>query len=214
MPITVPHAALVHAARYLPTLLALALLAACGAAPQTPAAQPSTSPVVAASPAPSAYPAPDTALEPGYPAPDAEPTAYPAPLGEAPQNTVQTPASASAPAPTRPPMVATAAPASTAGSTAPALTSLPPGLDVGEVPPDLALVALSDLIQRAGVAVDAITVVSGEAVEWPDGGVGCPRPGAMYPQVITPGYKLVLAANGREYNYHSSEQGPFFLCER
>jgi hypothetical protein len=36
----------------------------------------------------------------------------------------------------------------------------------------------------------------------------------MYPQVITPGYRLVLAINGREYNYHAPEQGPFFLCER
>jgi len=35
----------------------------------------------------------------------------------------------------------------------------------------------------------------------------------MYPQVITPGYKLVLAVGERQYNYHAASEGPFFLCE-
>lgn len=199
-----------RAARIMLTLLAALLFAACGAAPQTPPAQPSTTPVADA-PAPTTYPAPDTTSgETSYPAPDAAdavPTAYPAPLGEP----LETPASAGVPAPTRPPMTGTAPPA---GSTPPALTSLPAGMNVGEVPADMALVALADLMQRAGVTVDAISVVSGEAVEWPDGAVGCPQPGMMYPQVITPGYRLVLSVDGREYNYHAAEQGSFFLCER
>lgn len=194
-------------------LFVLLALVACGATPQAPAAQSTATPAAAAPAAPSSSPGPDADAAPtAYPAPGADanaaPTAYPAPLGGAPQD----PASTAAPAPTRPPLAVTAAPAAT-GSPA-MLPALPAGMNVGEVPKDLALVAVSDLVQRTGAAPNTISVVSGEAVEWPDGAVGCPKPGMMYPQVITPGYKLVLAVSGREYNYHASERGQFFLCER
>ena len=56
-------------------------------------------------------------------------------------------------------------------------------------------------------------MVSAQAVEWPDGSLGCPQPGMAYLQVITPGYKLVLAAGGQEYSYHAATEGEFFLCE-
>jgi hypothetical protein len=179
------------------TLLALLLLAACGANPQAPA-NPTEAPAAVASPVqvPSAYPAPDASADQGYPAP----------LGSAPETPVPTAASGASGPASQP----TSAPPA---GTAPALDSLPAGMNVGEVPPDLALVAVADLMQRAGVAADAVSVVSGEAVEWPDGAIGCARPGMMYPQVITPGYKLVLAVGERQYTYHAASEGPFFLCE-
>lgn len=177
----------------------LVMLAACGVNPQAPGgvAAPTASPVA---PGGAPYPAPTAAG--AYPAPDA-PTAYPPPLGAAPQPDP----GASAAAPTRPPMEATPV---GGGSGAP---GLPPGFTSGEVPADRAAGALADLLQRTGAAATEVTVVSAQSIEWPDGALGCPRPGMAYPQVITPGYKLVLAVGGREYAYHASERGDFFLCE-
>lgn len=64
--------------------------------------------------------------------------------------------------------------------------------------------AVADLAGRLAIAADAIQVRSVEAVEWPDASLGCPQPGMMYAQVITPGYRIVLEAAGKTYEYHSS----------
>jgi hypothetical protein len=69
---------------------------------------------------------------------------------------------------------------------------------------DLVAQAIADLAGRLGIAADAIQVQSAEAVEWPDASLGCPEPGMMYAQVITPGYRIVLEAGGQLYEYHSS----------
>src|SRR5262245_13031868 len=41
-----------------------------------------------------------------------------------------------------------------------------------------------------------------EAVEWSDTSLGCPEKGKMYAQMITPGYRVVLQANGRSHEVH------------
>jgi hypothetical protein len=41
-----------------------------------------------------------------------------------------------------------------------------------------------------------------EAVEWPDTSLGCPEKGKMYAQMITPGYRVLLKANGRTHEVH------------
>ncbi|MCX7707861.1 MAG: hypothetical protein N2204_07620 [Anaerolineae bacterium] len=71
--------------------------------------------------------------------------------------------------------------------------------------------AIADLAGRLGIPESAITVRAVEAVEWPDASLGCPRPGMMYAQVITPGYRIVLEAGGRTYDYHTS-QSHAVLC--
>lgn len=73
--------------------------------------------------------------------------------------------------------------------------------------------AVTDLAQRLGVATTAITVRSVESVEWPDASLGCPQPGMMYAQVITPGFRIVLEANGKHYEYHSGT-GSVILCRK
>lgn len=64
--------------------------------------------------------------------------------------------------------------------------------------------AKEDLAQRANVPESVITVSSAEPVEWRDTSLGCPAEGMMYAQVITPGYRIVLEANGQTYEYHAS----------
>lgn len=198
-----------QAHRAAPLLLAAAvvLLAGCGAAPQAPGGQ--GAPTTAAD-APTAYPAP-LGDPTAYPAPgeNTVPTAYPAPLGEAAQPTGETAVTA----PTRPPMEATSGAESPSAIAPVPVPTLPSGLATGEVPPDKVAQAVADLVQRTGADPATVIVVSAQAVEWPDGSLGCPRPGMVYLQVITPGYKLVLETGGQQYNYHAAVDGDFFLCE-
>jgi hypothetical protein len=73
--------------------------------------------------------------------------------------------------------------------------------------------AKEDLAQRLGLDGDSIWLVSAEAVEWPDASLGCPTPDMMYAQVITPGFKVVLQAEGLVYEYHTDQQRVVVLCE-
>jgi hypothetical protein len=77
----------------------------------------------------------------------------------------------------------------------------------------LVLQARADLARRLGLSAESFQLKRAEAVEWPDTSLGCPRPGLMYAQVITPGYLIVLGANNREYEYHSDSRR-VFLCEK
>lgn len=75
--------------------------------------------------------------------------------------------------------------------------------------------ARAQLIEEVeGVNADEIILVSAEAVDWPDGSLGCPEPGVMYGQVITRGYKVVLEAGGVEYPFHTdaNPDGQLILC--
>lgn len=65
------------------------------------------------------------------------------------------------------------------------------------------VLAVAHLAQQLGISPDAITVVTIEEVTWPDASLGCPQPGMMYAQVLTPGYRLVLEAAGKTYEYHA-----------
>lgn len=66
--------------------------------------------------------------------------------------------------------------------------------------------AQADLAERLNISLEGIVIQSAEAVEWPDASLGCPQPGMMYAQVITPGYRIVLTAQGQDYVYHSDQK--------
>jgi len=78
--------------------------------------------------------------------------------------------------------------------------------------PDPQESAIADLAGRLSISTDAITVRSVEAVKWPDASLGCAKPGRMYAQVITPGYRIVLQAGGKSYEYHTGA-GNVVLCQ-
>ena len=77
--------------------------------------------------------------------------------------------------------------------------------------PTVGELAVADLAKQLGIATESITVRSVEAVEWSDASLGCPEPGMMYAQVITPGYRIVLEANGQSYEYHTGS-GTIVRC--
>lgn len=74
--------------------------------------------------------------------------------------------------------------------------------------------AIADLAQRVGVGEQQVTVVSREEVTWPDGSVGCPKPGMMYTQVLVDGSRLVLEVDGKRYHYHAKGSHPYFHCAK
>jgi hypothetical protein len=69
-----------------------------------------------------------------------------------------------------------------------------------------------DLAQRLKLPEAQIALVRAEAVDWPDSSLGCPQPGMMYLQVVTPGYRLVLSAGGVSAEYHTDAGGRFVVC--
>ncbi|PWH14196.1 MAG: hypothetical protein DDG58_12935 [Ardenticatenia bacterium] len=72
--------------------------------------------------------------------------------------------------------------------------------------------AIEDLVQRAAVTRSAVHVLRAQAVEWPDTSLGCPKEGMMYAQVITPGFLILLSAEGRVYEYHTDRGHYAVLC--
>src|SRR5262249_19296919 len=63
------------------------------------------------------------------------------------------------------------------------------------VSPELAPLVAA-IAKELGVSEDAVHVVSAEKKTWPDRSLGCPKPGQMYAQVLTPGYLVVVEVNG------------------
>lgn len=71
----------------------------------------------------------------------------------------------------------------------------------------------SDLGKRLGIAESTISLVAATAVEWPDGGLGCPDPDRAYIMMIVPGYQITLEAEGKRYSYHTDTEATIVLCQ-
>jgi hypothetical protein len=104
---------------------------------------------------------------------------------------------------------------------APSASEAPSGLQVPSVEPGLEGVpqaiideAVADAAGRAGVDPSEVVVASTESTSWPNGALGCPEPGMMYTEVITPGYRVVVEAGGSRYDYRASARaGAVHWCE-
>jgi hypothetical protein len=99
-------------------------------------------------------------------------------------------------------------PPTTAGPASPSPgleASMPPA--EGAVPAAIVQAAIDDAATRAGVDPGSVTVTSAQAVTWPNGALGCPQPGMLYTEVITPGYHVVVEAGGTPYDYRASARG-------
>ncbi len=74
--------------------------------------------------------------------------------------------------------------------------------------------AVADLAERLYIATTEITLVSAEAVVWPDASLGCPQPDMLYLQVPVDGALIILQVGEQEYAYHSGGGRAPFLCEQ
>ena len=88
----------------------------------------------------------------------------------------------------------------------------PSVINVEEEQADIVRKTIEDLASRLGVEKTEIEVVSAESVIWSDASLGCPEPGKMYAQVLTPGYRIVLRVKGQIYEYHTDKREHFVLC--
>ena len=64
--------------------------------------------------------------------------------------------------------------------------------------------ALSDSLD---ISEENITLISTEAIDWPDGCLGIQEEGLVCTQAITPGFSVIVEGNGREVEYHTNEDG-------
>ena len=67
--------------------------------------------------------------------------------------------------------------------------------------------ALEFLSSDLEVPRDSLTAIASEPVDWSDTSLGCPEPGYMYAQVITPGYKVSIEFEGVSYLVHADSDG-------
>ncbi len=66
--------------------------------------------------------------------------------------------------------------------------------------------ARRDLAQRLGIDESQIAVNSVEQSEFPDAALGAPVEDEMSAQVITPGWRVRLIANGQAYEYRANQK--------
>jgi len=68
-----------------------------------------------------------------------------------------------------------------------------------------------DLRERGAEGAPAL--IRAEAVTWPNGALGCPRPGAVYTQALVEGMRVLVSAGGHEYDYRFGSADTPVLCE-
>jgi len=78
---------------------------------------------------------------------------------------------------------------------------------------NLSAAAIRDLAGRLNVGEAGITLVREVNVTWRDGSLGCPQEDTMYTQALVEGVLITLRVDGRNYEYHSGNGRPPFLCE-
>ena len=78
--------------------------------------------------------------------------------------------------------------------------------------PDVVRAAIAQAATDLGVSPDQLVIIAVEARDWPDSSLGCPQPGRAYSQIVTPGYRLVVQANGQQYDYHTNRTTMIIRC--
>lgn len=73
--------------------------------------------------------------------------------------------------------------------------------------------AKNDLAGRLSIPVTQIILIDARSVIWPDSSIGCPQPGMLYTDVLTPGYLILLSANSRDYEFHAGKGPQVIYCE-
>jgi hypothetical protein len=71
--------------------------------------------------------------------------------------------------------------------------------------------ALNALMEQLSLQADKIKLVSTEAVTWPNGCLGIVRMGVMCTQNEVPGFKIILEANGQQYEFHTNQDGSIVM---
>lgn len=76
-----------------------------------------------------------------------------------------------------------------------------------ELPADVEAAAKEVVSARTGVPVEEIEVTSAEEEEWPDACLGLADEDELCAEVITPGWRVTLTADGEEYVVRTDQNG-------
>ena len=66
-------------------------------------------------------------------------------------------------------------------------------------------ISISKLAENLGLTPDKIKLVSTEAVDWPDSCLGVSIEGIMCSQIVTPGFRVILEADGKKVEYRTNQ---------
>ena len=100
-------------------------------------------------------------------------------------------------------------------TTAPPPTPVPTPQATAPVTPEAAAAvdaAKQDAAAHLGVNPDQLSVAQVDTRDWNDASLGCPQPGQMYSQVITPGFFIVITIGSRQLEYHTDTRAQVKLC--
>jgi hypothetical protein len=87
-------------------------------------------------------------------------------------------------------------------------TAVPP--TPTQIPADLTpaqKAAVQAVATKYSIPVEQIQIVSTEAITWPTGCLGVVVPGVMCTDVVTPGFRIMLSANGQQFEIHTNQDG-------
>jgi hypothetical protein len=85
------------------------------------------------------------------------------------------------------------------------VVSTPTLISVDLTPAQMGAVkALSD---QYNIPVDQIKIISTEEVTWPNGCLGVVLPGVMCTDVIVDGFRIIMEANGQQFEFHTNQDG-------
>lgn len=73
-------------------------------------------------------------------------------------------------------------------------------------------VATTTLATKLNCSRSEINVAEVRPVTWPNSALGCPEPGKLYLQVLTPGYQIRLVHAGRDYLVHTDRGTHAVYC--
>ncbi len=74
---------------------------------------------------------------------------------------------------------------------------------------DLSIQALKE---KFNIPADSVSVTEVTPMTWPDASLGCPKRGVLYIQTVTPGFQILLEANGHMFTFHTDEKSLTVLC--
>lgn len=81
------------------------------------------------------------------------------------------------------------------------------------LPDDVETAVKEAVSAKADVAVREIEVVEAEQRDWPDACLGLAEEGEICAQVITPGWKVTVRADGETHVLHTNEDGTAIRIE-
>jgi hypothetical protein len=71
---------------------------------------------------------------------------------------------------------------------------------------------VADAATRFRVSPNDVVLTRAEQVTWPDGSLGCPRPGRSYTQMQVPGFRVVAKTISGELLYHTDGRASAVNC--